>query len=72
MLGCSWRTLALKLLFLTTGEVKMTSLVALASLDEAKLLAPLASASLELESTGSEAMVASLLAHSDALIFVLW
>ena len=58
-LGCSsWRTLSFKFLFLTTGEVKTTSLVALASLDEAKLLAPPPSASLVLGSIGSEAMVA--------------
>ena len=54
---------------LTTGEVKTTSPVALASLDEANLLALPPSASLTLESAGSEAEVASLLAHSGALIF---
>ena len=73
ILGCSnWRILALKLLFLITGEVKTTLLVALASLDEAKLLAPPPSARLTLESARSEATVASLLAHSGALIFALW
>ena len=50
----------LKLLFLTTGEVKTTSLVLLAPLNEAKLLAPPPSVSLAIESAGSEATVASL------------
>ena len=57
----------LKLLFLTTGKVKTTPPVTLASLDEANLLAPPPSASLTLESAGSEAVVASRLAHSGAL-----
>ena len=47
VLSCSsWRTLTLKFLFLTTGEVKTTSLVALVSPDEAKRLALLPSANL--------------------------
>ena len=70
--GCSsWRTLSLKLLFLTIGELKTTSHVVLASLGEAKLLAPPPSASLALASIGSKAVVASLLARSGALIFAL-
>ena len=56
---------------LTTSEVKTTSPVALASLDEINLLALPPSASLALESAGSEATVASLLAHNGALIFAL-
>ena len=61
----------MKLLFLITGEVKTTPSIALASLDEANLLAPLPSVSLALESAASEVVVASLLAHSGALIFTL-
>jgi len=72
LLGCSnWRTLALKLIFLTTGEFKTISPVILASHDEAKLLAPPPSASLAPEGFGSEVVVASLLARSGALIFAL-
>jgi len=59
----------LKLLFLTTGEVKTTSPIVLALLGEAKLFALLPSASLAPESVGSEAMIASVLAHNGALIF---
>ena len=66
----SWGALV-KLLFLITGEVKITPSVALALLDEANLLALPPSMSLALESTGSEAMVVSLLAHSGTLIFTL-
>jgi len=43
-----------KLLFLTTGEVKTTSPVALASLGEANLLPLPPSASITLESTRSD------------------
>ena len=52
----------LKLLFLTTGEVKTTPSVILALLDEAKLLAPPPSASSALESVERKVVVASLLA----------
>ena len=61
----------MKLLFLITDEVKTTPSVALVSLNEANLLALPPSASSVLESAGSEAVVASLLAHSGALIFAL-
>ena len=61
----------MKLLFLITGEIKTTPYVALASLNEANLLAPPTNASSVLESVGSEIVVASLLAHSGASIFAL-
>jgi len=71
VLGCSsWRALV-KLLFFITGEVTTSSLVALASPDEAKHLALPLSASLAVESAESEAVVALLLACSGALIFAL-
>ena len=57
----------MNLLSLITGEVKTTPPITLASFDEVNLLAPPPSASLTLESAGSEAVVASLLAHSGAL-----
>jgi len=61
-----------KLLFSTTGEATTASLLALASPDKAKHLALPLSASLALENAESEAVVASLLAQSGALIFGLW
>ena len=67
----SWRTLALRLLFLTIGDLEITLLVVLTSLGEAILVAPLPGANLAPEDFGSEVMVTSPLARSGALLFAL-
>ena len=66
VLGCSSWGALVKLLSLIIGEVKTTPPVTLASLDEANLLSLPPSASLALESAGSEAATTSLLAHNGA------
>jgi len=60
-----------KRLFFITGEVTTASLVASVSPDEAKHLALPPSAIMALESAESEAVVASLLVRSGALISAL-